>query len=71
MEPLAKNDFNSPNINITIEYFFEDIEDIEANNLGEIPRWRHPCIKLVTTCEYKASTYADRGQRSRRINDAF
>lgn len=61
LEPLAKNDFNSPNINITIEYFFDDIEDIEANNLGEIPRWRHPCIKLVTTCEYKDNLEAGRG----------
>ncbi len=52
LEPLSNNDFGAPSKNVTIEYFFDDIQDIEANNDGEIPRWRHVCISKVIFCDY-------------------
>lgn len=50
--PLSNNDFKVPEKNVTIEYFFDNKEDLSANNDGEIPRWRHACISKITVCEY-------------------
>lgn len=39
----------------SMEYYFDNRKDIEANSGGEIPRWRYPCVAKVVTCDLKAN----------------
>ena len=50
--PLADHNFKTNQTEISVEYFFDDREDI-ANEQGEIPRWRMPCVRQVTSCQFK------------------
>ena len=52
-QKIQRNSFQQSEKNITIEYYFENRENIQSNVLGEIPRWRYPCVAKVTTCELK------------------
>ena len=53
LRPLANNDFKAPNVEVTLEYYFDNRKAIEANSEGEIPRWRYPCLTKVVSCDLK------------------
>ena len=49
--PLADNNFTKKAKSVSIEYYFDNRDEIETLN-GEIPKWRMPCIQKITTCEF-------------------
>lgn len=59
LKPLSNHDFEATSANVTVNFYFDNRDDIASNDLGEIPRWRYPCVSKVS-CTYEGKDKLNR-----------